>query len=148
MQVNAKGNTIQEKMKSLKDVRGYDPILDNKIERMFKNSEEDFWINTCEMNKYNSWGKWASDYDYPLQFLSDNPYYSVSRQSVQNVFYRLNNNSKKESIDYSRAGLSPVKPVTGGNFEKQYNNDIDSTKGAFVVALIVVGVLVSIALFS
>ncbi len=111
MQVTATGNNLQERMKSLKDVMGYDPYLDSTIELLYKGKGDRFWTEHCEINEYDSWTEWAKDYDYPLQFLSDNPNYSIDRIAIQDIYYKGQGNTEdRDAIDYSRHGHTTACP--------------------------------------
>ena len=150
MQVTAKGSTFQQKMKSLKDVRGYDPVLDMEIESKYATYKSDFWVTFCDMKNYNSWSKWAQDFDYPLQFLSDNPYpqyREVTRSNVKRIFDNAKGSVSNEKIDYSRAGLYSEDPTIKNPTFKTVSKPQpvqEDTNGCFLPFILIGGILIAI----
>ena len=131
MIVQSTGDTYQEKMISLNNVRGYDPALDAWIDQTFSTlGLKSFLEIFCDMDEATSFSEWSRLYDYPIQYMCSNPGYPVSIDEIKDIYYEDREDEEVEEPSGSY-GLQIVCPICSadGNILESFENRIEKPDG-------------------
>ena len=127
----ATGDTMREQIYSMKDVKGFDPNLDNEID-IFVTAfgYEVFCTVELEIDEYDSWNEWFNDYNYALQYFSDNPNHNITIEKLHEMFHE-NKDVNEDPIDRSKVGVEVACPECLGEVNElagEHNKEIFECK--------------------